>query len=57
MTKDEAIRRAGSASNLARMLGVTRQAVSKWGDDLPALRRYQLKEMRPHWFRKRRLAQ
>ena len=53
MTKSEAIRRAGSQAELARLLGISPQAVSKWpGDKLPALQRYRLKELRPRWFRK-----
>ena len=53
MTKDEAIRLAGGEVPLAELLGVTRQAVNKWGD-IPQLRLYQLKERKPSWFRVRR---
>ena len=48
MDKAFAIRKAGSEADLARLLGVTRQAVSQW-DALPPLRVYQLKELRPRW--------
>lgn len=51
MNKTEAIEKAGSAYRLAKMLGVTRQAVSKWpGDHLPPKRLEQLKAIRPEWF-------
>jgi len=45
MTKDEAVRLLGSKSNVARALGISRQAVSAWGDEVPALRVYQIKEI------------
>lgn len=50
MKKDQAIAKAGSKAKLARLLGVTKSAVSQWGDELPELQRYRLKEMRPRWF-------
>ena len=53
MKKKEAIKLAGSAYKLAKMLGVQRQAVSKWGDDVPPLRVYQLRELYPDVFGKR----
>ncbi len=56
MTKDQAIAKAGSPSKLAAILGVTKQAVSMWGQNLPPLRVYQLRERKPHWFRKPRKA-
>ena len=46
----KAIKLAGSAVELARILGVTRQAVTNWVDVLPGLRVYQLKEKKPEWF-------
>jgi transcriptional repressor of cell division inhibition gene dicB len=54
MTKDQAVAKAGSATKLAAILGVTKQAVSMWGDELPPLRVYQLREKKPHWFRGQR---
>lgn len=52
MNKSEAIKLAGSGAELARLLGINRQAVDNWPDDtIPALRIYQLKELRPKWFK------
>jgi DNA-binding transcriptional regulator YdaS (Cro superfamily) len=51
MDKQQAIEKAGSAMALARLLGVTRQAISQWGDELPQARLWQLKALRPAWFR------
>lgn len=45
MTKQEAIAALGSAKSLADALGITESAVSQWGDNVPILRQYQLKEM------------
>jgi hypothetical protein len=53
MTKTEAINRAGTAAKLAKILGVSNQAVSKW-DVLPKARLWQLKVIKPSWFRKAR---
>ena len=52
MNKSEAIKRAGSASKLAKDLGVSKQAVSKWDEVLPKARVWQLKAKHPSWFRK-----
>ena len=45
MSINEAVEIFGSKSKLARALGVTPQAVTKWGDELPPLRVYQIKEI------------
>jgi len=51
MTKQEAIERAGgTAAALARLLKITRGAVSKW-ITIPPLRVYQLRKLRPRWFK------
>jgi hypothetical protein len=34
------------------MLGIQRQAVSQWGDEIPQARLWQLKVLRPEWFTK-----
>ena len=50
-TKD-AIDLAGNAAALARLLNITQGAVCQWGENVPALRVYKLKELRPKWFRR-----
>jgi len=50
MTKQTAITLAGSQSELARILGITRAAVNHW-QKIPQLRIYQLKELKPEWFK------
>ncbi|NBV72489.1 MAG: Cro/Cl family transcriptional regulator [Burkholderiaceae bacterium] len=50
MDKQKAITLAGSQSELARILGITRAAVFLW-KNIPKLRIYQLKELRPEWFK------
>ena len=49
MEKETAIRLAGNASKLARLLGVSRQSVFAW-KTLPEGRVWQLKVLRPDWF-------
>ena len=53
MKKHKAIKLAGSGSKLADILDISRQSVSKWGEFLPELQTYKLKERRPEWFSKR----
>lgn len=50
MTKQNAIKKAGGLRELAHMLGISAQAVHKW-QAIPPLRLYQLRELRPGWFR------
>jgi len=50
MDKQTVITLAGSQSELARILGITRAAVNHW-KTIPLLRLYQLKELRPEWFK------
>lgn len=50
MDKDFAVQKAGSEANLAKLLGLTRQAVNQWGPTLPDLQVYRLRDMRPKWF-------
>jgi len=51
MTIEDAIKRAGSPSELARLLGVSRGAVYLWQTrKFPKMRVYQLRVMRPEWF-------
>lgn len=52
MDTKSAIERAGSALALAKILGITVQAVYQWGDKLPDGRYWQLQVLRPEWFLK-----
>ena len=51
MTKEEAIRRAGSRNALARILGITGSAISQWGDNVPGPVLKRLRRMCPLWFK------
>lgn len=42
MRTKAAIKKFGTAANLARALGITRQAITDWGDEVPEGRAYQL---------------
>ena len=42
MTKTEAIQYYGTHAKLARALGISRQAVTDWGDRIPEGRQWQL---------------
>lgn len=50
MKTQVAIAKAGSASELARILGITASAVSQWGEEVPRLREYELRDKHPDWF-------
>ena len=55
MKKKQAIQLAGgSAKALADLFGISESAVSQWGEDLPLLRVYQLRELKPKWFARAR---
>jgi predicted transcriptional regulator len=45
-----AIEKASSSTALAELLGISKGAISQWGEDLPEDRAKQLVELRPHWF-------
>ena len=45
MTKNEAIRKFGGARALAEALGISTQAVGQWGEEIPPLRQYQIREL------------
>ena len=51
MQTQTAIDKAGSATALAQILGITGSAITQWGDTIPPLRVYELKELRPKWFK------
>lgn len=50
MEKSIAIKKAGSIKALAELLGISRAAISQWGNDVPATRLWQLKTIKPEWF-------
>ena len=50
MEKQKAIKLAGSQVKLAAILGVSQAAISQWGEDVPMMRIYQLKTLKPEWF-------
>ncbi len=45
--KKDGIAIAGSAAKLARVLGVSRAAITQWGEWMPPFRAMQLKEKMP----------
>lgn len=45
MKKTKAIELAGSKAKLAKLLNVSKGAVSQWGDDIPELRALQLEKI------------
>jgi len=47
MKTADAIKLFGSVRALAAALDITVQAVYGWGDDVPKLRVYQIRELRP----------
>jgi hypothetical protein len=55
MTKDQAIALAGTSMALAKMLGIQRQAVYQW-TEIPPARLWQLKVLRPEWFKKSKVS-
>lgn len=55
MTKDQAIALAGTSMALAKMLGIQRQAISQW-TEIPQARLWQLKVLRPEWFKKSKVS-
>lgn len=48
--KKHAIQAAKTGTALANVLGVTKQAVSKWPDVLPELYCYRLRARKPRWY-------
>jgi len=51
MEKSKAIKLAGSQVKLAAILGIAQSAVAQWGQDVPIMRIYQLKVLKPQWFK------
>ena len=48
MKTEDAIAAFGDAKKLADALGIWPQAIYKWGETVPELRAYQIKEL-PQW--------
>ena len=44
---DDAVRYFGSKAELARILGITPQALTIWGEYIPELRAYKLRDLYP----------
>ena len=55
MEKTKAIKLAGSQTKLAEILGISQAAIAQWGNDVPLMRIYQLKSLKPKWFKKQDL--
>lgn len=49
MSKDHFIQLAGSQRELAELLGITQAAVAQW-KEVPEMRLWQLRVLRPEWF-------
>jgi hypothetical protein len=55
MKTEQAIQLAGgTAAALARLLGITAGAISQWPEDVPEARVWQLRVLKPQWFRQPR---
>ena len=52
MDKLQFIQLAGSQQKLADILGISQAAIAQW-KQVPKLRIYQLKVIRPEWFKKK----
>jgi transcriptional regulator with XRE-family HTH domain len=48
--KEAALKLAGSAKQLAEILGITRAAISQWAEFVPEDRYWKLRVKRPDWF-------
>jgi hypothetical protein len=52
MKTQQAIELAGNAATLAKLLGITPSAITQWGENVPEKRVWQMRLLRPRWFRK-----
>jgi DNA-binding transcriptional regulator YdaS (Cro superfamily) len=50
MTKTDLIKLAGSQSELAKLLTISKSAVCQWKEQIPELRMRQLRDLKPEWF-------
>jgi hypothetical protein len=55
MDKAKAVELAGGVTALAKLLGIAKSSVSQWVE-IPQARLWQLKVIRPQWFRKPKTA-
>lgn len=55
MDKERALELAGGVTALAKILGIAKSSVSAWVE-IPQARIWQLKVIRPQWFRKQKEA-
>ena len=53
MDKERALELAGGVTALAKILGIAKSSVSAWVE-IPQARIWQLKVIRPQWFRKQK---
>jgi predicted transcriptional regulator len=51
MKTERAIELAGNAKALADLLGITPSAISQWDENVPETRIWQLRVLRPEWFK------
>lgn len=56
MDKAKAVELAGGVTALAKLLGIAKSSVSQWVE-IPQARLWQLKVIRPQWFRNPKAAQ
>jgi DNA-binding XRE family transcriptional regulator len=49
--KEFFIKKAGSINKLAAILGITRQAITQWEEEIPEGRVWQLMVIKPEWFK------
>lgn len=56
MKTQQAIELAGTAAALAKILGITQSAITQWGENVPKARIWQLRVLKPAWFRKAKTA-
>lgn len=52
MKTQQAIELAGNAAALAKLLGITPSAITQWGENVPEKRVWQMRLLKPSWFRK-----
>jgi predicted transcriptional regulator len=53
MNKQELIKLAGTQVQLAKLLGISQAAVSRW-KEVPKARIWQLKLLKPKWFKEQK---